>query len=495
MHKNRSFTHDILTVASVPVISQILGLILTPIVTRLYAPEVFGLANIIGSMVMLFAVFSTMGYHGAIILPKNDKTSSNILLVCFTSLITVSVIVIFIVGAGKVFIASKLNAPELVNYLWFVPIFVFFHGMYQTLRYWKIRMRRFDNLATSRVSEIIVRKSYQIPAGLLGFGSFGSLIAADLAATIAKNIVLLKGVDIKISGINKKLLLKLWSVAKRYKKFPQFSVWAEFFSRMPSAIISFIIIRFFGQEMLGYYGLSLMVLSLPSTLISGSVSEAFAPRVAMAKHDNGHTELLEKIYARLVIVMIFPFIILGLFGNRLFPLVFGAEWMQAGIIAQILVFRIFFEIIFSPALSLVDIMEKQELHVFRSVSSSLIAIVALMLGAHYSNFYVAMWLLALFEGISILVLGGYMMRLINFPFILSLKKIAPFVLLAVFLGLSLFFINHYFPINTFLFLGLIGTSFLAYYSLLAYLDPVLLSALTQTFRPLIKYLFGPSKAT
>jgi len=441
---------------------------------------------------MLFAVFSTMGYHGAIILPKNDKTASSIMLVCFTSLITVSAIVFMVVTTGKAIIASKLNAPELVNYLWLVPFFVFFHGMYQTLRYWKTRMRRFDSLAASRVSEILVRKSYQIPAGLLGFGSVGSLIAADLAATIAKIIVLMRGVDIKVSSFNKNYFLKLWAVAKRYKKFPQFSVGAEFFSRMPSAIISFIIIRYFGQEMLGYYGLSLMVLSLPSTLISGSVTEAFAPRVAMAKHDNGHTELLEKLYARLVIVMIFPFIILGLFGNRLFPIVFGVEWVQAGAIAQILVFRIFFEIVFAPALSLVDVMEKQELHVIRSLSSSLIAIVALMLGVYYNNFYLAMWCLALFEGISILILGGYMMRLIHFQFLLSLRKIVRFVLLSILLGVSLLYINQNFPINTFLFLGSIGISFLAYYGLAAYLDPVMLNALTQIFKPLARYLSGKS---
>ena len=68
-----------------------------------------------------------------------------------------------------------------------------------------------------------------------------------------------------------------------------------------------------------------MVLSLPSVLISGSISEAFSPRVAMAKHENKHTELLEKLYVRLVAIIIFPFITLGIFGDRLFPIVFGSE--------------------------------------------------------------------------------------------------------------------------------------------------------------------------
>ena len=483
---NKSFTSDVLTLTSVPVISQIGGILLTPIVTRLYAPEAFGLANVLGSIVILPSVFSTMGYHSAIILPKNDSTATKVLMVCFFSMFCVSAISLLIMMVGKDIITAKLNAPFLVNYLWLTPIFVFSHGMYMTLRYWKTRLRRFDNLAASRVSEIFMRKSYQILVGFLGYATAGSLIFSSLISTIVKNLFLLRNMNLKSTSLKNISHLKLWAVAKRYRKFPMFSVWGELFSRLPAVLISFLIIKYFGQDMLGYYGLSLMVLALPSTLISGSIMEAFSPRVAMAKHEGKHTELLEKIYVRLVALMIFPFMIVGLFGDKLFSLVFGSEWLEAGIIAQILVFRIFFEIIFSPSLSLVDIMEKQELHMIRSVASSFIAIAALLLGAYYNTFYFALWCLSLLEGVSIIILGGYMMRLIHFPFIHSMKKLSKYIFISVFLGIASYLLNNLFLTNNLYFCGIIGLAILTYYALVAYWEREMARVIAKSIRSFVK---------
>ena len=123
--KKKSFAQDVLTLTSVPVFSQIMGILLTPIVTRMYTPESFGLANLFGSAIMILVVFSTMGYHSAIILPKNDSTATNILMVCFFSMFCVSAISFLIIMVGKDIFATALNAPSLVNYLWLTPIFVF----------------------------------------------------------------------------------------------------------------------------------------------------------------------------------------------------------------------------------------------------------------------------------------------------------------------------------------------------------------------------------
>ena len=237
MANKKTFSQDVLTLTSVPVISQIMGILLTPIVTRMYAPESFGLVNIFGSTIMIFSVFSTMGYHSAIILPKKNSTATNLLILCFFSMFCVSAISFLITIVGKDLIAEKLNAPSLVNYLWLTPIFVFFHGMYMTLRYWKTRLRRFDNLAASRISEIGARKTYQLSAGYLGITTTASLIYADLFSMIVKNLILMKDAGLRTIGFKKKTYLKLIAVAIRYKKFPPVSVWSVLFSRFPAVII------------------------------------------------------------------------------------------------------------------------------------------------------------------------------------------------------------------------------------------------------------------
>ena len=177
---------------SVPVISQVLGLLLMPIITRMYTPDAFGVSNMLGSITMLFATFSTMGYHRGIILPKNNSTALGLIILCFSIIKIVTSLTILVVWILKDFIIAQTNTPYLKNFLWVIPLFVIFHGMYQILRFWNMRLNQFGNIAISRVTDIISKKSFQLIAGVLGYATAGSLIIADLFATTAKTLVLLR---------------------------------------------------------------------------------------------------------------------------------------------------------------------------------------------------------------------------------------------------------------------------------------------------------------
>ena len=470
MSKSQSFSRDVVTLASVPLVSQVLGILLMPILTRMYAPEAFGLAALFGSIIVIPAVFSTMGYHYAIVLPKNNSLAKIVLLLCFCSIIFITGISFVVTVFMQDIIALKLNAPSLINYLWLAPAFVFLHGVFMALRFWKARFRHFSNLSLARVSEILGKKVYQISSGVLGFTSFGSLIYALLIANILKCLVLMRSLNIGAISFTRRTYLKLIAVALRYKKFPQFNVGSELLNRLPAVVISIFFVKYFGPDTLGYYGLSLMVLSLPSALVVGSIIEAFIPRAAVAKHSNRHAELLEKVYVPLVEIATFPFIILGIFSDKLFPFVFGPEWIQAGIISQILVIKIVFEVIFSPSLALIDIINRQELNFIRSIVTNFNHAAACIVGVYFENFYYTLWTLVLLESALIIVMSGYMMHLVNFQFVLSMRRLLKPFMISVLLTITLLLIRMSFDLNIIMLLLMIGISILVYYTLLLFFD-------------------------
>jgi lipopolysaccharide exporter len=383
---------------------------------------------------------------------------------------------VFILILGKE-VSEWIGSPSLEKYLWLVPIVVLVHGTHQSLRQWKSREREFSNMALSSVSEIIIKKVYQIFIGILGFASGLNLIIAGIVATILRNLVLLyKLRDVEFKVIN---AVSIKKALVRYKKFPIYTVWGDLFSRLPAIIIAIMIVKYFGQEMLGHYGLSLMVLSLPFVLISGSIMEAFIPRVAMAKHDGKHIEMFEKLYIRLVVLMVFPFIVLWHYSGILFPFVFGDNWTEAGIIAQVLIVKILFEIIFSPSLSLINVMEKQQLQVIRSVSSSLVTAIALLIGNYYSDFYMALWIIVCFEALSITIIGGYMMNIINFKFLHIMKKMMKHMLIIVLFYFVMENIKLYYNSVNFELLLIIIAISSCYYLLMLFLDKELQQYLRQ----------------
>ena len=78
---------------SANVMAQVLGLVVYPILTRMYAPEDFGLLNLFLSIGGVLAILSTAEYYYAIVLPKEDKDAENVLGVGVLWLLATTVVV------------------------------------------------------------------------------------------------------------------------------------------------------------------------------------------------------------------------------------------------------------------------------------------------------------------------------------------------------------------------------------------------------------------
>ena len=61
-------------------------------------------------------------------------------------------------------------------------------------------------------------------------------------------------------------------------------------------------------------------------------------------------------------IALFPFLLLAITGSSLFDFVFGQDWTEAGIYAQLLSFKLFLTFVFGPFLGLANVLEKQELN-------------------------------------------------------------------------------------------------------------------------------------
>ena len=64
---------------SANVVAQVIGLVVYPILTRMYAPEDFGLLNLFLSIGGVLAILSTAEYYYAIVLPKEEKDAEQVL--------------------------------------------------------------------------------------------------------------------------------------------------------------------------------------------------------------------------------------------------------------------------------------------------------------------------------------------------------------------------------------------------------------------------------
>ena len=117
------------------VLAQALGVLAMLIVTRLFAPEAFGVAAVFSSMAGIVGVVACLRYEIAIMLPESSEEAANILGVSLLSVILMTFLTILIVWLGGEQIIRLLHAPQLKHYLWLVPIAIFFQGIFLALNY------------------------------------------------------------------------------------------------------------------------------------------------------------------------------------------------------------------------------------------------------------------------------------------------------------------------------------------------------------------------
>lgn len=355
------FGKNVLTLFSGTTIAQVIPFFIAPILTRLYAPEDFGLLALFLSTAGLIAIISTLQYESAIILPKKDEDAINLvaLSLIIDTIITISVLLI-VVFFNKT-IASWLGNEKLAFWLYFVPIIIFLKGLYSTLNYWSSRKKQYKRLAIRAVSQSVTTAGVKLAMGLKGATNSG-LITGTLIGQFTASSVLtwLTWRDDKnlLQHVTKKRIIKN---AKIYKDFPRFTAWHSFFDIFNSSGVNFIISANFGAAILGLYSFALGLIQKPLRLIGNAVTQVYYQRITEI-YNKGEDiwPLTKKIIIKLIQVGLIIFIPIAIAGPKIFEFIFGEKWIEAGIYARLITPWIFVRFVGSPITSIVKTLEKQK---------------------------------------------------------------------------------------------------------------------------------------
>ncbi|MBK6710112.1 MAG: oligosaccharide flippase family protein [Chloroflexi bacterium] len=397
---------DVLKLVSGTTLAQALTVASAPFLTRLYGPEAFGLLALFVSIVNVIGVIACLRYELAIMLPEKDEEAANVLGVSLLIATTISVFLIPLVWLMGRSVVGWLKAPELVNYLWFIPPVVFVGGIFLALNYWNSRTRQFGRLSLVRVTSTTTTTGIQFGAGLSGHTSGGGLIAAYMAGSTIATLIL-SGQLWRDDGPQLRQSVN-WStmttVLKRYRKFPLYDAWAGLLNAISWQLPAFLLSVFFSSTVVGYYALGNQLLRLPMSLVGNSIAQAFFPRAAEAKLDGTLAVVVENTFRYLVMLGMFPMFMLAIIGQDLFVIAFGESWAEAGVYTQILSIWMFFWFISSPLSTLFRVLEKQEFSLGLNIAIFVSRLVSLGIGGWLNNARLSLLLFS----ISGFILYGYL---------------------------------------------------------------------------------------
>ena len=406
-----SFGSDVLKLVTGTVLAQAITLLLSPLLTRLYGPEAFGVWALFSSISAIIGVIACLRYDVTIMLPESDEEAASLLGVSLFAVGAVSISTLVAVLLGRSAIISVLNAPEIGPWLWLVPVAVFVNGVYLALSVWSSRCRRFGRLSAARVGASATSSAVQLGLGYAGSATAGSLVASSLAGTGVSTVVLGAQIGREDGAVLRRGFRwkRLGQGLRRYRKFPLLGSTSSLLNTISWQLPALLLQRFFSAEVVGYYALANRLLKVPMDLVGGAISQALFPRLAVARATGQLTEVVEAAYRRLIKIGFAPMLVLGIVAGDLFRIAFGDRWTEAGVYTQILSVWIFFWFISSPLSSVFSVLEMQEFALKLNIVILVTRFLSLGVGGMMGDARLA---LILFAGSGVLLYGYYSLAIL-----------------------------------------------------------------------------------
>jgi O-antigen/teichoic acid export membrane protein len=321
-----SFVRNVLTLVTGSVGAQLLLVLASPVLTRIYSPEDFGVLGVYLAVVAIVGVVAGGRYELAIPIP--DKTEESLQLVAasfiFCTLVSIAtaLVLFFFSNQLSVFTGNQ----QLQTFYYLIPFGVFVFVFFNILYYWSIRKKQYKMIASAKIIQSITTLICQIV--LFPFGYF-SLIIGNLVGYASSIFTLFPQFITEIKSIRFSKI-ETWEAIRKYKQFPIYSTWSALLSTAGRQLPPVLFASFFGISAAGFYVLAHRVLALPITVIGNAIGSVFFSDAADAFRNNELQDLVFKVFSVLIGLALPPTILLTIFAPDLFSIVFGSEWRAAG---------------------------------------------------------------------------------------------------------------------------------------------------------------------
>ncbi|MCB9211132.1 MAG: oligosaccharide flippase family protein [Ignavibacteriales bacterium] len=359
---SNKYYKNILILAGGSSIGQVILLVVSPILTRLYTVDDFGLLAVYSSIIGILGIIVALKFDLALMIPDNDKDAVILLFLAISGVLLVSTIFGLVTWIFRIQIEQLLKIPNFSNYIWLIPIGLIGSGIYLTLNYWAIRKKSYTIISRTKIAQGLSAASSQVGFGLVSTGPLG-LIIGSIFGSSAGVWSLSKLIKKENLDINKISVSNIVKVAKRYKDFPLISVPGALLNNSGVHVPVFFLTIIFDPVVTGLYSLADRVIRSPLSIIGKATQEAYLGEFSdiLRLKPSSLLNLFKDTSRQLFYISIAPILGAFIFGPIAFKYIFGENWQIAGEYVRILSPMLLFRFITSPLIHTLNLLEKQRI--------------------------------------------------------------------------------------------------------------------------------------
>ena len=379
---------------SANVVAQVIGLLVYPLLTRIYSPEDFGLLNLFVSISSVLAILCTAEYQYAIVLPKNDQDARSMVHVCALLLLITTGLLVFTLPFSN-WIANIFKTPALANYYAWMPLAVLTLGLWNVLNYWYIRNKMYTQISGYQMSQSLL-----VAGAKLGFG-YAGIIQGGLIYSMVIAPVL--SIAISIAFAFKRCIRLLFTIdiqgmkrmASVYRNFPLFTMPRSFINVLAGQLPVLLLVPLFGTEQVGLWGMAVLLGFVPINMITKAIYQVLYQHVTERVHASRPLmSILRRFILGCTAVTIPLFVGLGFILPELTAWLLGDGWYVSGEYIRWMLPWLFFSLLTGSLCFLSDVFFKQRIGLYFEIILALARILGIALGIALDSF---LWAIAAYS--------------------------------------------------------------------------------------------------
>lgn len=354
-------------------------LLVSPILTRLYAPEDFGAFAMITAVCAVLGSVSTLSWERAVVLPREEVDSRALVALGMITMAAIISIIAVLAFIGRELLAEWSGVPILSVYWWVIPVTLVAMAMNALVSAIIVRRQDYSGLAVRNASQGVAQAAWGVGLGALGASPLGLISSLAVGRFIG---LFGLGIRRRRIGIPRGQITgdRLVAAARRYKRFPLINAWSSAINSIGLQLPAILLIFLYGAVEAGLFALTVRVLAAPVGMIVDAVSKHFESTFARALRAEQPVlqSMVKGVVKRQALIGAIPALIVLIGSPVLFEWVFGAQWARAGTFAQVVLLAYLAQFIVVPVSRALVLLERQVEQFWWDVSRAVAAASAII---------------------------------------------------------------------------------------------------------------------
>ncbi|MCM1532592.1 MAG: oligosaccharide flippase family protein [Bacteroides sp.] len=407
---------DVATLSVGSVVSQLIPVLMSLVLARLYTPQDYGNLGVFINTVGILAVFVCGRYEYAIVRPKREVDALNLMALSAIVAVGVSLLtlVVFAVGTG-------LNVAVLSNFpcRYGLPSMLLFMAVFQILGNYALRCEKYRQITFSNILKSVTQALVRAGLGLMHVET--GLITGAIAGWAGGSMAY--AVQMRRVGTLRRCFSwkRIGELACQYKNFPCYLLPGSLLNVLSTNLPVLLFAVFYAKEEIGYFSMALGILYMPVSFIGVSLGQVFYKKASIWPMDQTRS-LAGRFFAFTTIIGAGMLVVLFAGGEGLFAFLLGAEWKRVGLYSIYLSPWLVSVLCLSPLAWIFDAKDKQKTEMYLNLAMFLSRTAVILCGGYFHLSFVSVLMLYSVTGFLLwLVEGAFICRVLRMRLSLGQK--------------------------------------------------------------------------